>query len=129
MNLVKEQIKHTLFGDGKVISQEADILSIQFSEQYGIKKFVYPDAFEKYLKLYNQEIEISVLKNLHDKKARIEAEELRKQQENEDVARSKELERIELASHKKKAPSRSKAAKKKIESELVVSENSEENEE
>jgi hypothetical protein len=129
MNLVKEKIRHTLFGDGKVISQEADILSIQFSEQYGIKKFVYPDAFEKYLKLNNHEIEISVLKNLHDKKAQIEAEELRKKQENEDAAKSKELERIELAAHKKKAPSRSKVAKKKMESDLAVSENSEKNEE
>jgi hypothetical protein len=129
MNLVKEKIRHTLFGDGKVISQEAEILSIQFSEQYGIKKFVYPDAFEKYLKLYNHEIEISVLKNLHDKTARIEAEELRKKQENEDAARSRELERIELAAHKKKAPSRSKVTKKKVESDLAVSENSEENEE
>lgn len=129
MNILNEQIKHNLYGDGKAISQEADILCIQFSEQYGIKKFIYPDAFEKYLKLYNPDIEMNVLEELHDKQALIEAEELRKRQEYEEIVKSRELEKSLLAAHKKKSPSKSKVLKKKSKSDLSDSEKFEKNEE
>ncbi|MEA4847542.1 MAG: hypothetical protein VB106_09960 [Clostridiaceae bacterium] len=110
MNIVNEQVKHILYGDGKVICQETDYLSVQFSEQYGIKKFLYPDAFEKFLKMYNHDIEMYVLDELHDKQARIEAEELRKQQEYEDTVK-KLLEKPKLAVSKKKSPTKSKGIK------------------
>lgn len=108
MNVVNEQIRHILFGDGKVIYHEADILSIQFSEQYGVKKFLYPDAFEKYLKLQNSKIERWVLMELHDKQARIEEEELKKQQEYEQTIKHKALEKSKRAATKKKSSSKSK---------------------
>lgn len=111
MNIVNERIRHILFGEGKVIGQEEGRVSIQFYEQYGEKQFLYPDAFEKYLKLYNSDIEMSVLEELHDKQARIEAEELRKQQEYEATAKSKALENSKLAVQKKKSPSKSRVTK------------------
>ena len=129
MNIVNKQIKHILYGEGQIINQEANVLSIQFSEQYGTKKFIYPDAFEKYLKLSDSDIESTVLEELHDKQAQTVAEELQKQQEYEEFVKSRELERSNLAAHKKKPSSKSKVPKQKFKSDLSVSEESEENEE
>lgn len=100
--MVNEQLTHILYGDGKVISQENDILSIQFAKQYGIKKFVYPDAFGDRLKLHNLDVEMSVLMELRDKQERIEAEELRKQQEFEE-ANSKVMRKTKTTGSKKKS--------------------------
>jgi hypothetical protein len=127
MNIVTEQITHLLYGDGKIISQEKNILSIQFSEQYGIKKFLYPDAFEKYLKLFNSDIEMSVLKDLNDKQGEIKAEKLQKQKEYEEEAERKALAKIKLSSpKKKKASSKSTVPKGKGKNASPVSENSDE---
>lgn len=111
MNIVNERVKHILFGEGKVISQEDGRISIQFCEQYGEKQFLYPDAFENYLKLYDSDMEMSVLEELHNKQAQIEMEKLQKQQEYEAAARNKALEKIKLAAQKKKSSSRVRAAK------------------
>lgn len=81
MNIVAEEIEHCLFGKGKVISQEAEMLSIQFSEEYGLKQFIYPDAFEKYLRLCNPGIEMSVLEELSAKQMLIQDELLKRENE------------------------------------------------
>lgn len=128
MNILNEPIKHILYGDGKVISQQEGILSVQFSELHGIKKFLYPDAFENYLKLFNQDIEVRVLEELHDKKTRIEAEELRKQQEYEETAK-KLSEKPKLVASRKKASTKSKVSKQTKNSHMTVLEEIVENEE
>lgn len=128
MNLANEQIRHILYGDGKVICQEGDYLSIQFSEKYGIKKFLYPDAFQKYLKMHNHDIEMYVLEELYDKQARIEAEELRKQQEYEETDK-KLLGKPKSAVSRKKSPTKSKGLKQKDKSDLSIAEKMEENDE
>lgn len=120
MNIVNEQIRHILFGDGKVICQEADILSIQFLEQDGVKKFLYPDAFKEYLKLHNSKIEMCVLMELRDKQARIEEEKLKKQQEYEETFKRKVSEKSKRAATKKKTPSIGKVSKQKSKSDLSV---------
>jgi hypothetical protein len=128
VNIINEQIEHILYGDGKVIRQEANILFMQFAEQYGVKKFIYPDAFEKYLKLNNSDIEIGVLEELHDKQTQIEAEELQKKQEYEDAIKSNALEKLKLAKSKKKT-SKSKTSKAKDKSDIPVYEKPEEDNE
>lgn len=51
MNLMGEQVIHELFGVGRILSIEADIITIQFSDRIGQKKFKYPLAFEHFLKM------------------------------------------------------------------------------
>lgn len=113
MNILNEQIRHTLYGDGKVIFHEEGVLSIQFSEQYGIKKFIYPDAFEKYLKLNNSDIEVFVLKELNDKKAWIEEEKLRKLQEYEDTVNA--MKKSKPAAPKKRSTKKAKTQSENVE--------------
>lgn len=113
MRIVNERIQHIVFGEGTIISHVDDRLSIQFSERYGIKQFFYPDAFEKYLRMNNPDLEFSVLKDLHDKQLRIEAERLRIEQEEEEANRIMMLERSQLAAQKKKSTPKSKVPKQK----------------
>ena len=126
MNIINEQIEHLQFGNGKVIGQETDTLSVQFSEQYGVKQFLYPDAFENFLKLSDSKVEVSVMKELHDKQARAEAEKLRKKQEYASSVENILLEKARLAAEKKKPSTRSKVTKTKIVSEPVDSEENKE---
>jgi len=113
MNIVNEQIKHIMFGEGEVIKQEEDKIYVQFSEQYGIKKFIYPDAFEKYLKLYNAVLEIDILEDLRNKKLQAIAENARKQQQYEEEVKNKIIEKLNIAKQKKKTVKNVKNNKKK----------------
>ena len=67
MKLINKKVKHIVFGDGKVINQEAQRITVQFSEQYGAKQFVYPNVFGKYLKLYDANLETAVVQELLSK--------------------------------------------------------------
>lgn len=130
MNIINEKIEHDVFGEGTVISREDGRINIQFSEQYGIKQFLYPDAFEKHLRLYNHDVELSVLEELHDKQAQIEAERLRKQQkqEQEEADRIKVLKKSEHIVRKKKSTTKSKTSKQKSINDVKVSEKAEDSE-
>ncbi|MBP8639505.1 MAG: hypothetical protein KBI01_01205 [Oscillospiraceae bacterium] len=54
MKLVHEQVHHVKYGIGTVIAQTEDIVEVKFSKEFGNKKFVYPVAFETFLKVCNQ---------------------------------------------------------------------------
>lgn len=52
MNLVNKEVIHKSFGKGSVIEQSDSVVEIHFPK--GNKKFVFPDAFDKHLKLKDQ---------------------------------------------------------------------------
>jgi hypothetical protein len=115
MNIVNEQITHILYGNGKIINQEGNILSVQFADEHGIKSFIYPDAFEKFLKLSNSDIEILVQKDLNDKQAQVEEEKLQIQKKYAEAAEKKAMSKLKSSSTKKKfSSSKSTISKKKI---------------
>jgi len=111
MNLVNERVEHSLFGTGKIINQETDRLSVQFSEAYGTKCFLYPDAFEKYLKICNSELGMAISEELRLKNIQIEAEKARKQQRYEEEEARREMEKAELAALKRKSTRKAKLPK------------------
>jgi len=51
MNLIKEQVRHSRFGLGTILGQTASTVEVRFGDAFGIKKFVYPSAFESFLVL------------------------------------------------------------------------------
>ncbi len=53
MKLVHEQVHHTKFGVGTVIRQTESVIEVKFKKEFGNKKFIYPEAFETFLKLCN----------------------------------------------------------------------------
>ena len=113
MNLIDESVKHSLFGEGKVINQEEGRISVRFPEQYGTKQFIYPDAFEKYLKLDNSNLEMFLREEINSKKVQIEAEKLQKQLEYEGDLKAKALEKSASAASRKKSTTKSNRSKPK----------------
>jgi hypothetical protein len=77
--LLNEKVLHSVFGIGLVIGQEDGMIIISFPE-HGKKRFLYPNAFEKHLKMCNEELNVAVTDYLNQKKPEIEAERLHKQQ-------------------------------------------------
>lgn len=91
MNLINEEITHKVFGEGNVVEHEDSIITIDFNDD--VKKFVYPDAFEKFITLNNE----STAKSLNEifLKRQLEEEVLEKKREEEKERQMLELERQE----------------------------------
>lgn len=86
MDLINEEITHKVFGEGNIIEQDASFITVDFNED--VRKFVYPDAFEQYMTLNNQQTAKSfetILEENEKKEAKlaIKREEKREQQELE----------------------------------------------
>jgi hypothetical protein len=99
------KIRHTVFGDGMVVNQEADRITVQFSEEYGTKKFVYPNAFDRYLKLSDTNLETVIMGELRSKLSHIKEEKEERQLRYEENLVSEkiqhELEKKKVAKKKK----------------------------
>lgn len=79
MNLVNEEITHKVFGEGNIVDQDESFITIDFNED--TKKFVYPDAFGKFITLKDRDTAKSLQKIISKKEK--EQEELEKQREAE----------------------------------------------
>lgn len=65
MSLTGEKVRHPLFGEGIIKSQDEEYLMVSFGEAE--KKFVYPDAFRSFLSPADPEIAKSVSADLAKK--------------------------------------------------------------
>ncbi|WP_240374012.1 malate synthase [Bacillus piscicola] len=81
MNLIDEEVTHKVFGSGNVVDQDESVITINFNEN--IKKFVYPDAFGKFITLNDQNAAHHLKKALMKKEMEQEALEKKRQEEKE----------------------------------------------
>jgi len=51
-----QQVKHPKFGTGTIAAQDSSTVTVEFSEEYGSKKFLYPSAFKSFLDLCDPSI-------------------------------------------------------------------------
>lgn len=51
MKLINEKVSNIKYGKGVIVNQDERYVHIEFENVDGIKKFVYPDAFEKFLEI------------------------------------------------------------------------------
>ncbi len=100
MKIINKKVKHIVFGDGKVVNQSEERITVQFSEQYGTKQFVYPNVFGKYLKLYDANLETAVAQELFSKLVQIKGE---KEKNQRIYQENKENEKLKLEIEKKNA--------------------------
>jgi len=49
MDMINKEVTHKSFGDGSIVDQDESFITINFKTES--KKFVYPDAFGKFLTL------------------------------------------------------------------------------
>jgi len=85
MDLSNEKVIHIKFGTGLIKSNENGIIKVKFNEEFGDKDFLYPSAFEHFLKLsdpaLNNEVQ-NELKSIINEKTKLTREsELRKEEE------------------------------------------------
>lgn len=98
MNLLGEQVRHQVFGEGRIVSQTENYITVRFGQ--GEKDFVYPDAFEMFLKLADEKLSSQMEAYL---KAR--QEQNRKQEEAEHEASNKPIAKTQpekIETHPKK---------------------------
>lgn len=108
MNIINEKVGHINFGNGVIAELRNNTIWVKFQDAIGIKGFIYPDAFENFLKSDNKALEKVVLEELRVKKEQIEIEYSEKQRGFAEIRKQKE----DLAAlNKAKA---AKARKKKI---------------
>ncbi|MEN6328582.1 MAG: hypothetical protein ABFD18_20540 [Syntrophomonas sp.] len=97
VDLIDELVAHPVFGTGRVIRQDGSRITIQFSEETGEKRFIYPDAFAKHLNMCNSSVAQSVLADLLAKTELIE-----EQQRKEEECTRKAMENLEIIAQKRK---------------------------
>lgn len=90
MDLINKEVTHKVFGEGLIIDQESNVVTVDFKDD--IKKFVYPDAFGQFIKLNDREV-AKVLKGLIAKR---EAKQEELERKREEKREQEELERIRL---------------------------------
>jgi hypothetical protein len=74
MDLLNVRVKHNIFGVGTIIDCDSHYLTIQFGDK--ARKFVYPDAFAKFLKAENQNMQEAIITSIISNK---QAEDERRQ--------------------------------------------------
>lgn len=79
MNLINKEVSHKRFGKGSVVRHNDSVIEIHFETEN--KKFVFPDAFGKHLKLQDESAANSLDKVLQKKKIEREKEEQEKEEE------------------------------------------------
>jgi len=111
MNVLNEHVDHHQFGAGVITDQTETTVSVKFSELDDLKKFIYPTAFEFYLKLSNPEIQIKINDEIQQIRDQIAAERREREEENK---RHRQEELLEKQATIKKVSKVKKATTKKV---------------
>lgn len=93
MNVFNERVSHRRYGAGTVVSQTETMIEVQFNDEYGKKKFLYPSAFESFLSFVNSERQEMMDEEL--KQIRKTREEEQKRREHENAMRQEEVRKAE----------------------------------
>jgi hypothetical protein len=91
VNLINEEITHKVFGNGSIVDHDGSVITVDFTD--GIKKFVYPDAFGKFIKLNNRNTAQALQKIIAKKE--MEKEELERKREEVKAQQALEQQRRE----------------------------------
>ena len=74
MYLVGVKVRHAIFGIGEIKACSGNYLTIEFSSK--TSKFIYPDAFEKFIKAEDADVQEAIIKEINDAKAAVEQKRL-----------------------------------------------------
>ena len=67
MELTGKIVKHGVFGVGTIIEHADNYVKVEFTSK--TSKFIYPDAFEKFIKAEDAEVQAAIIKEINDAKA------------------------------------------------------------
>src|SRR5690554_2113460 len=89
MNLINKEVTHERFGEGSVVKHDDSIIEVHFATEN--KKFVFPDAFGKYLKLHDKNIAHSLEKIIQEKQREVEKAEIEKEEKKKRYLKEQQL--------------------------------------
>ncbi len=69
MDLIGCEVIHKSFGNGSVVEQSDEYITIKFL--IGIKKFLYPDVFENFMTITNLQIQEKLNAEIEEKSERL----------------------------------------------------------
>ena len=84
MDLIGTKIKHAVFGTGMITERQGNYITVQFATK--TTKFLYPDAFDKFIKAEDVGTHALIAKDIEEMKAAVE----RQRQEEERARRASE---------------------------------------
>lgn len=90
MNLIDKEVMHKSFGEGNIVDQDEKFVTIDFNKE--TKKFVFPDAFGKFLKLKDESANATLKQTII--KLEEKQEILEKKREEEQAQRHLEQQRV-----------------------------------
>nr|WP_309101732.1 malate synthase [Fredinandcohnia onubensis] len=89
MNLINKKVTHKRFGMGSIVEHNESSIEIHFESEN--KKFVFPDVFEKHLKMHDKSIANSLEKMIQEKEMERKEEESKKEEERKLHRKKQEL--------------------------------------
>ncbi|NLJ78325.1 MAG: malate synthase [Tissierellia bacterium] len=99
MNLVDKEVIHKTFGKGNVADYNDSYINIEFES--GAKRFVFPDAFEKYITLIDERAAGLIKEKIEQRQEERREETMRLERQ-----RAEERERLRILEEKKRIRSR-----------------------
>ena len=100
MKIVNESVEHIMFGPGVITEVKDNMLWVQFQNGSETKAFQYPEAFEKFLKAIDTEVEENILEELHRKQEQMELEWELGEEEREAAEMEEKKARLQLTKKK-----------------------------
>ena len=111
--LLNKYVNHKKFGRGVVIEEQEGKIIVEFDMPFDKKLFQFPEAFENFLKIEDESLNIEIQRLLQNRKQQIEEEKERKRLEREKEEEERMQEELELAElTKKKKTVKGKRTKK-----------------
>ena len=107
MNMVNEKVEHIIFGSGVITEIYDNKVIVQFKDNIGTKKFIYPDAFEKFLKAVDQIVQDNIMEEYYKKRMQIELERSLLEKEREDAEKERKMVNRKAATSTRKKKSAS----------------------
>ncbi|MDM5335262.1 malate synthase [Ureibacillus composti] len=89
MNLIDKKVTHKRFGTGNIVKHNETSIEIHFETEK--KKFVFPDVFEKHLKIHDPSVADSLEKIIQEKEMARKEEESKKEEERKLQRKKQEL--------------------------------------
>lgn len=101
MNLIDKKVTHKVFGEGNIVDYNGTSIEVSFAAEN--KKFIYPDAFAKFLTLHDSEGAKTVAQMIQVKEDELKEIELKKETERvRQVEKQKMLMEYERLMHNHK---------------------------
>ena len=93
MELIGLKVKHAVFGAGVITEMEGNYITVEFAAK--TSRFVYPDAFEKFIRAEDENVQKTILESIQAAKDLAEKKRLEEEAARKAAAERKEAEESE----------------------------------